>query len=426
MTLKVALTNQTKYELLLQISQKVRNTLDLDEILNLLLDTLLTTIEYDAAGIFILNIAGIIPQQMPTKVLIAGIARRGFDPHPEESDPMLMLGKGITGAVIDTGREAIIPDVRKDDRYVIGRTLTRSEIAVPIIMDGRAIGAFNVESDHLNAFGEKELEALRFFADAAAISIEKAMLHRNLLDKQHMDSQMKTASAIQARLIPDHAPSVTGYDISGLYIPADEIGGDYFDYIPLKDGRLGIVLADVSGHGVPAALVMSAFRALLRTQAKEGSDPAAICLYINNLLPEFSGDADFVTAIYGILNPPDGSFIHTNCGHHPILCLRANGKTENLTSSSPALGIFDDPSPENFTISLQTGDALICYTDGIVETQNHNGEIFGTKRLVETLSGMKDLPAQEMISNVIQTVNLFCDNEPFEDDVTFLIVKKVT
>jgi sigma-B regulation protein RsbU (phosphoserine phosphatase) len=426
MSVKVALTNQTKYELLLQISQKVRNTLDLDEILNLLLDTLLSTIEYDAAGIFILNTAGILPHQLPTKIRIAGIARRGFDPHPEESDPMLMLGKGITGFVIDSGREAIIPDVSKDDRYVIGRKTTRSEVALPIIMDGRAIGAFNVESDRINAFGRKDLDVLRFFADAAAISIEKAMLHRNLLEKQLMDQQMKTASAIQAQLIPDHAPRIPGYDISGTYIPADEIGGDYFDFIPLKDGRFGIVLADVSGHGVPAALVMSAFRALLRTQAQIDPDPASIFHHINSLLPEISGIADFVTGIYGILDPKNGSFIHTNCGHHPFLCLRADGHMENSEIGNPALGIFKNLALKNITITLNKGDSLIIYTDGIIESQDQKGETFGTARLSETISRFKDLSAEEMISKVIQAVDAFFDNDTFLDDVTLLILKKIS
>ena len=425
MSLKVALTNQTKYELLLQISQKVRNTLDLDEILDLLLDTLQTTIDYDAAGIFILNIGKIIPQKLPTHVLIAGIARRGFDPHPEESDRMLMLGEGITGFVIRTGKEAIVPDVSKDDRYIIGRGSTQSELAVPIILDGQPIGGFNVESDHLNAFGENELEILQFFADAAAISIEKAMLHSNLLEKQHMDEQLKTASAIQTRLIPDESPKIDGYDISGIYIPADEIGGDYFDYIPLKDGRLGIALADVSGHGVPAALVMSAFRALLRTKAMTNSDPAQTCLRINTLLPDFSGDGDFVTAIYGILDPRDGSFIHTNCGHHPIFYLRAGGETEKIKLGGPALGIFKTPNYRNFKTSLNPGDTLIILTDGIIESQNQRGETFGTRQIIKSMGTIKDQSAQTMTSKLIQTAIAFCENDSFQDDVTLLVIKRV-
>jgi phosphoserine phosphatase RsbU/P len=424
MSLKVVLTNQTKYELLLQISQKVRSTLDLDEILNLLLDTLQSIISCDAAGVFILNSESIIPQQLSTPVLIAGIARRGFDPHPEESDRMLMLGEGITGYVIRSGEEVNVPDVSKDDRYVIGRKSTRSEIAVPIFMNNQPIGAFDVESDQLNAFGQNDLEVLRFFADAAAISIEKAMLHRNLLEKQLMDEQLKTASAIQARLIPENAPKIPGYDISGIYIPADEIGGDYFDYIPLKDGELGIALADVSGHGVPAALVMSAFRALLRTHAQGSADPASTCRYINTLLPEISGDADFVTAIYGILDPRDGTFNHTNCGHHPILCMRANGEAERLKQSGPALGIFNEPIYENFKISLNRGDALIFFTDGIVESQNQEGETFGNKRLIEILNAIQDQSAQTMTSTVIQTVNEFCGKDIFMDDVTLLVVRR--
>ena len=175
------LTDREKYELLYAISQQVRDTLDLDEILNLLLDAVKTVLDYDAAGIFVLkrdlqDVRGETPRQM-----IAGIAQRGFDPRSPKQDDMLVAGKGVIGHVIFSGNSLVAPDVSLDPYYVEGRARTHSEIAVPIILNERTIGALNLESDRLAAFDESDLEVLQFFADAASISIEKAMLHRQLL-----------------------------------------------------------------------------------------------------------------------------------------------------------------------------------------------------------------------------------------------------
>jgi len=424
MASNIVLTSDTKYQLLLQISHKVRNTLDLDEILNQLLDILQSVLDYSAAGIFILNRESIFPQKQQSPALIAGIAQRGFDLHPEETDRMLMLGEGITGFVIRTGKEVIIPDVSKDDRYVVGRSTTRSEIAVPISQDEITIGALNVESDTLNFFGERDLEILRFLADAAAISIEKAMLHLNLLEKQHIDQQLKTATAIQARLIPTHPPEITGYEINGIYLPASEIGGDYFDYIPLDDDKLGFVIADVSGHGVPAALVMSAFKALLRSQAQTKNNPARTCRRTNRLLPDFTGYADFITAIYGILNPKNGLFTHTNCGHHPILRLRSDGSVDRYKIGGPALGIYDEHNFENCEIVIDIGDTLIFYTDGILENENPDGIPFGTKRLIHCIQSKQFISTKAMIEELVDAAKYFCKCDSFSDDVTLVIVKR--
>ncbi|MFO7662986.1 MAG: GAF domain-containing SpoIIE family protein phosphatase [Chloroflexota bacterium] len=421
---KVALTDETKYQLLLQISHKVRNTLDVDEILNQLLDTLQSVLDCNAAGIFILNRASIYPLQQPSKAVIAGIAWRGFDPHPDEEDRMLMLGEGISGYVIRTGEPVIVPDVSQDPRYFAGRRQTRSEIAVPIIQDEQIIGALNVESDRLDAFNTDDLDVLCFFADATAISIEKAMLHRSLLQKQYLDEQLRTASAVQSRLIPDHAPNIPGYDIGGICLSAFAIGGDYFDYIPLADDRLGIALADVSGDGVPAALVMSAFRALLRNGVNDGTNPASACARMNALLPDLTGYTDFVTAVYGILDPQTGTFTYTNCGHHPILCLRADAGIEQYKTGGPALGVYEETRFETGRIALRQGDRLILYTDGLVEIEDSDGNWFGPEQLAQTLMQHRSGTVKEILAEVIQAAKAFCEMEAFPDDVTVLVIRR--
>lgn len=251
------------------------------------------------------------------------------------------------------------------------------------------------------------------------------MLHRSLLQKQHLDEQLKIARAVQSRLIPHHAPEVPGYDISGACLSAFAIGGDCFDYIPLDGGRLGIALADVSGDGVPAALVMAAFRALLRTQAKGGTAPAAACGRVNALLPDFTGEADFVTAVYGILDPRDGTFTYTNCGHHPLLCLRAGGRIEAHKTGGPALSVYEEAWYETGRIALAPGDVMVLYTDGLVEIADAAGELFGLERLADALRQRQAGSAPEILAGLIAAAQAFRQAEAFADDVTALVVRRL-
>ncbi|HSF81008.1 MAG TPA: GAF domain-containing SpoIIE family protein phosphatase [Anaerolineales bacterium] len=421
---KIELTSETKYQLLLQISHKVRDTLELDVILNHLLETVKSVVDYDAAGIFVLNKALVHPRAGRPANLIAGVARRGFDPNPSGTDPMLTFGHGIVGHVIRTSESVVVPDVSQDSRYVVGRAATRSEIAVPIIRGEWTIGALNLESDLLAAFDESDVEVLRFFADAAAISIEKAMLHRQLVDQKRVEEQLQIAHDIQQRLLPGQAPDMPGYDIAAICLPTHEIGGDYYDYIERADGKLGLVVADVSGEGVAAALVMTAFRALIRTHARSRWNPARIARFVNRILPEFTGQANFVTAVYGTLDSLDGSFRYANCGHNPPLLLRANGEIELLARTGPLLGVLPEARYTTGEVSLAPGDGLVLYTDGIVEATNQEDKIFGTDRLTR-LPGLKQaLPASKLIQSIIQATKEFTGMKYFLDDLAIVIIRR--
>ncbi|MCI0472482.1 MAG: GAF domain-containing protein, partial [Ignavibacteria bacterium] len=293
---KITLTAETKYELLKEISDRMRDTLELDRILNNLLDALQSVVGHDASGIFVLSQdISEHPYYHFPKQYIAGIAQRGFD-LPPEKDEMLTLGKGLIGHVIKTGESLVISDVNLDPRYIPGRSKTRSEIVVPIMKNGRVIGALDVENDKLAAFDNTDLEILNFFADAASLSIEKALLHHQILEKKKVEKQLQIAGEVQSRLLPQHPPVAKGYDFAGLCIPTYYIGGDYFDYIPIDKNNLGIAVADVSGDGIPAALIMTAFRALLRSQAKQYMNPAGLMKHLNIQLSEFTRKKDFVTA----------------------------------------------------------------------------------------------------------------------------------
>jgi sigma-B regulation protein RsbU (phosphoserine phosphatase) len=419
------LTAETKYRLLKRISHEIKDTLDLDEILNYLLDVVHSVLDYDAAGIFVLNQDLVYPHGKRPGEMIAGIVRRGFYQRPPGTDPMLSFGKGIIGHVIRTGESVVAPDVREDPRYIEGRSGTLSQIAVPVLRNDRAIGALNIESDRLAAYSEGDVKVLRFFADAAAISIEKAMLHQQILENKLIEEQLRLAQHVQSRLLPGGTPEVHGYDIAGTCISTYEIGGDYFDYMRMPDGGMGIVVADVSGKGVPAALIMAAFRALLRTQTRIDPEPIHIADALRRLLPEFTGEANFVTAVYGVLNPADGRFTYANCGHESPILFRARGGVEKLGFGGPLLsGVLEGVSYRKLEVKLEPGDLLLLYTDGVVEVMRGEWEEFGVSRLEEVVQRSRDLPVSEVISEIVRATQQFTGSEDYEDDFTLVIVRR--
>lgn len=424
MSPKIHLTADAKYRLLRDISYRIRDTLDLKVILNHLLDTVHQVLPYDAAGIFVLSRDIFRIPSHRDRTLIAGIAQRGFDQRPEDLDPMLMEGKGIIGEVIQTGESVIVPDVRLDVRYVAGRAATRSEIAVPIIRDGRPVGALNLESDRLNAFDEKDIEVLQFVADAASISIQKSILHTEILEKRRIDDQLQIAGELQARLLPAGPPEIDGYAIAGVCTPAYEVGGDYFDYFHLADGRLGVVVADVSGNGIGAALLMSSFRALLVPGARAGVSPAALMGQMNSLLPEFARKRDFITAFYGILDIAGGAFTYANCGHNLPLLVRADGRIEHLTQSGPSLIILPGAQYETGTVVLHEADLLVLFTDGVVEVFDSQRQEFGNGRLEEVARRSREGSAGDVLEDIVAATRSFSGSEIPHDDFTLVVIKR--
>jgi sigma-B regulation protein RsbU (phosphoserine phosphatase) len=422
---KKILSAKIKYEILRDISFRIRDTFNLDEILNHLLDTVEKVINYDAAGIFVLNQDVVLtPYYSPSRV-ISGIVQRGFDIQPPDQDQMLTHGKGIVGYVVSTGESVIIPDVRLDPRYVVGRKKTLSEIAVPIFRAKSPIGALNLESDTPGAFNHDDLEVLRFLADTASISIEKALQHVQILEKKKIESQLQIAREVQERLLPEKPPRLAGYDIAGICLSTFDIGGDYFDFLPLDKNSLGIAIADVSGNGIPAALLMMGFKSLLLTHAVSRRDPSEVMEAMNRFIPELTRKRDFITAIYGILESHDHIFRYANAGHYPPLVLHANGDLELAGTIGPGLNIIRESSYETSEISLNPADLLLLYTDGVLDIFNSRGEDYGIERLKDEVRKSAGLNSKHLIERIINTTREFSNQNFYTDDFTIIVVKRL-
>ena len=419
----VGLTTIDKLRLLLDITSKISRSLDLQEILNLVMDTLDSLIPYDAAGIFIVNCGEAERQsELDEPCVFEAEAVRGYD-IGELTELHLKLGEGIIGHVALTGEPIISPDVRNDPMYFNARAETRSEMVAPIISNEEVIGVFDLESDDLNAYSPDDLEVLMLLASQVAIIIEKVMLHEQLVEKKRLEGQLEVARQVQLELLPPSDPTLTGFDISAYNFPTEEVSGDYYDWVRIYEDQIGIVIADVAGKGVPAALLMAFLRASLRAATHIGYAPHISMSKVNYLLWESIERNQFVTAFYGLLDATNRTLVYANAGHNPPLLLDADGSARFLEQGGLPLGMFRDSRYYEYYLTFSPGELLVLYTDGVTEAFNLQEEEFGRDRLVDSVRAARMLSAREMIDAVQRDIFEWTDGRGAHDDVTFFVIK---
>jgi sigma-B regulation protein RsbU (phosphoserine phosphatase) len=404
-----------KLRMLLDITKKISRSLDLQEVLNLVMDTLDSLIPYDAAGIFVIQCKGEECEFKAEEV-------RGYD-IDELSDLHLKLGEGFIGSVALSATPVISPDVRSDPVYINARDKTRSEMVAPIISNDEVIGVFDLESDQFNAYSEEDLEVLMLLASQVAIIIEKVMLHEQLIEKKRLEGQLDAARQVQLELLPPQDPEVSGYDISAYNFPTEEVSGDYYDWVRIYENQLGIVIADVAGKGVPAAILMAFLRASLRAASHIGYATHISMSKVNYLLYESIERNQFVTAFYGILDAENRTLAYSNAGHNPPLLLNAAGTSRFIHRGEQPLGMFPDTRYHEYYLELEPGDVLVMYTDGATEAQSPSGEEFGRERLAQAVKEIYERPAREMIAGLQMKVLEWTGHAGANDDVTFFIIK---
>ena len=412
-----------KLRMLLDITKRISRSLDLQEVLNLVMDTLDSLIPYDAAGIFVIQCRDkeLVPEgEEPCEFKSEAV--RGYD-IDELQDLHLKLGEGFIGSVALSATPIISPDVRADPIYINARDKTRSEMVAPIISNDEVIGVFDLESDQFNAYSEDDLEVLMMLASQVAIIIEKVMLHEQLIEKKRLEGQLEVARQVQLALLPPHDPEIAGYDISAYNFPTEEVSGDYYDWVKVFADQIAIVIADVSGKGVPAAILMAFLRASLRAASHIGYATHISMSKVNELLWESIERNQFVTAFYGILDASKGTLAYSNAGHNPALLVNAAGTSRYIDKGEQPLGMFRETRYHEYYLEFEPGDVLVLYTDGATEASSPSGEEFGRERLAQAVKEIYDRPAREMIASLQMAVLEWTDNKGATDDVTFFIIK---
>ena len=413
------LSDIDKLRMLLDITKTISRSMDSDEVLTRLMDVLDSLIPYDAAGIYLIEFDG----QEDSPYVFKSKVIRGYRISFEQIEPSLRLGEGFIGYVAQTAKSLICPDVSKDDRYFPARKRTKSELVTPIVSNDQVIGVFDLESDKLNAYAQDDLAILEMLASQVAIIIEKTELYKELVEKKRLQAQLEIAREVQLELLPGMDPKLEGFDMSAYVFPTEQVSGDYYDWVKVFDDQIAIIVADAVGKGIPAALLASFLRASMRAGVQIGYAPNVAFAKVGNLLWDSVEAHQFITAIYGVLDATNRTFVYSNAGHNPPLLVGKNGKYRYVEYGDMALGMFRDIHYHQHFIRLEKEQVLVLYTDGITEAANEDGDEYGKDRFAKRVLDGMNLSAKEMIEFIRQDIAVFTKRTALDDDATLFIIK---
>ena len=286
---------------------------------------------------------------------------------------------------------------------------------------GKPIGVLRVYTEKQQAFSPLKIDLLKAVAAQAAAAIENARLLKESLQSAALEKQVQMAADVQQRMIPQKPPELPNIDLASVYVPCFELGGDFFDFITLPDDNLGLAIADVSGKGVPASLIMASVRAFLRAQVDNVYYLYEAVRRINLMLCRDTKLGEFVTLFYGVLDSRTLRFTYCNAGHAPALLLR-DGKVSELSGDNMVLGVSPEEDYKQFLIELKQGDLLVLYTDGLTDAMNFQQECFGRQRLIDALKEGGD-SAETVAQNILWHLRRFIGMARRTDDVTMIVVR---
>lgn len=309
---------------------------------------------------------------------------------------------------------------------ITGQADARGMLAVPLIVQHEAQGVILVDgADHPVTFSSRQIEIVRGIASQFAVAMEGARLLAQEKERVRIGEELRLARLIQASFLPEAAPDLANYDVTHHWQAAREMAGDFYDYVALPDNRLGLVIADVSDKGVPAALYMSLARTLMRVVAADRRSPARVLRRVNELLPANSRSDMFVSMWYGVLDHQRNEVVYANAGHAPPLFVTAhNGRARFLRKHGLVLGVMPHAALYDGTVRMRPGDVLVLYTDGITDMSNADGEAFGNERLQQVVEANHTAHAQGIVASIHDALRQFAGSTPPADDLTLIVIKR--
>jgi sigma-B regulation protein RsbU (phosphoserine phosphatase) len=404
---------------LYRISQTFNSSLDLDEVLNRVMDEVIKITHGERGFLMLCEPDG----SMSFK------AARGLDQQTIAS-PEFQISRGVVERVANEGKSILTSDAQTDEwlrsRESVRALNLRAVLAVPIQLKEVCKGVIYVDNRiQTGIFRPADIELLEGIASSAAIAIENARLYQLAVEKGRLERELQVARDVQSNLIPRTTPQVDGWDFAALWKPARQVSGDFYDFIPLNQDKIGIVIADVTDKGMPAALFMAHARSIIRASVVGPYPPAEAMASANHLICTDPTEGMFVSLFYAQLDPGKNELTYVNAGHNPPLHYRSALKDLiELPRTGFPLGIEDGSTYEQGTIHFQNGDFLFMYTDGVTEAMNPTHNLFGKDRLYQTMLEYKSNHASEIQSAINNAVFKFIGaNEP-SDDVTLVVLKK--
>jgi len=411
--LRLAVNAEVKLKALVEIGQHLGKALGLNEVLPKLLESLFAIFAQADRGFIVLknlNSGRLVPMAVK---------------HRREDDSMtIRISRTIVNEVMSS-REAILSaDAATDSRFDMAESIVdfqiRSMMCAPLVgMEGDALGVIQIDSlDQRKRFSQDDLDVLASVASQVGYAVENAQLHEAALVQQALERELAVAHEVQQGLLPDAPPELEGYGFFHVYLPANQLGGDFFDYVRLPDGRLAVVLADVSGKGISAALLVAKLSAVSRNCLLGEPTPAAAVVRMNNVFCESRWEDRFITLVLCVVDVARHKVTVVNAGHMAPLLRRESGAVEEVDQAISGLpvGVDTDFPYEQAEITLGAGDCLTLYTDGVTEAMNSNGDLYGNERLLPQLE-----PAAESVTalgkRILADVRRFVGNRAQSDDL---------
>lgn len=406
-----------KLEQLIEATKILNSTLDLDRLLEIILDTALSIVDGDRGTLYLLD------------------AQRGelwskIFKGDEIVEFRLPVGKGIAGYVAATGETINIADAYLDNRFdpeFDGKTGYRTQTMLCMPMRDKTqkiIGVIQLLNKADGLFTKDDENFINALSIHSSIAIENARLYESERQKIALEKDLKAAHEVQRSLLPKLMPKIDGYDIAGTSIPAQVVGGDYFDFIPVGANHIAICLGDVSGKGLPASLLMANLQATLRSASLSNPGTAEWVQRSNTLLYHNTNSDKFVTLFFSILDPGSHTLSYTNAGHdHPFL-FSHDREPVRLKVGGIVVSIMEEYPYKEDTVPLAPGDVLVLNSDGVTEAFNARNIQFGEKRLRKVIEKNLHLSAQEIIDAILKAIKKHTGQHPQFDDITLVVVKR--
>ena len=364
----------------------------------------------------------LVDEEVPTEMKTLIRTQNSTSDHQQ-----FHLNQNILGWMMINKKPMMTNDLLTDPRFTGVRTEgeIRSILCVPLLAKSKLIGILAVfNKTQGNGFTEDDKRLLSILATQSAQVLETTRLYQQEQSLKVIQEQVRLAAVIQNDLLPKKFPTIPGYDIVGKSIPAQLVGGDYFDFIPLNNTKMAICVGDVSGKGFPASLLMANLQATLRGQTMVTTSAKQCINHSNKLLFQSTSSEKFATLFYGLLDWEQHKFQFCNAGHDPPIHLSPHGEPRRLSTGGIVLGIMDSFPYEEEAILLFPNDTIVIYSDGVTEAMNNQQEMFGEENLTSLLMQHRELSAGEVMDLITARIKRHIGDHPQSDDITIVVVKR--
>lgn len=416
-----------RLSLLYRLSQTFNSTLDLDEVLECVIDEVIAAIRAERGFVMLIE---------ADEELVFRTAR-GMD-QDTIGEPDFQISRGIVNQVAREGKPMLTSDAQSDSQLSLRASVIhlglRSVLCVPLQVKGNTIGVIYVDNRlQAGIFTHDDLELLNAIASTAAIAIENARLYQVAVEKGRMERELQMAYRIQAGLLPRSMPELPGWEFAAHWKPAREVAGDFYDFIPLEEGKLGLVIADVTDKGMPAALFMAFTRSIIRASLDRAVQPIQAVRQANRLICRESSYGFFVTLFYAQFEPDSAEVTYVSAGHNPQLRYLDTSARSLERDSAPIfqlgytgmpLGISEEAPYEQRHITCAPGDCLLLYTDGVTDAVNDRGEHYSFARLQSFGQSHYQADPQDILQNLESELLNFVGDTPQFDDITIVVAKR--